>query len=272
MQEQTSSNSSELKFKIPSASKLKQYRLCPRSVMEPGEYTNVPRIQKIDDSAASIGQRLHSCLQVYLEERINACQSSDYSYMKALSKSKELGVMIQFCELDRTSMEAPCKDAIGVLTEKSMALNSSGKSRAINSYAELTKEDIFVGTADYIIQRKDFSMVIGDWKTGKDDVDSPAENDQLLGLVFLYTGLLSASFAIRMAITNPSLGTHEESELFSQAYIDLDAFKNYSKDKECAGGHCRYCPLKTNCGAFSRMATEEMKIANLKDLNEFQDH
>lgn len=248
--------------RIPTASKLKQYYLCPRSVIESGPATNQARDTADKKSAAWVGQSLHKCLEVYIGSRINLSRSRQESYLAALDVAKGIGVMSQFCQMDIATMDSVCFGLSTVQTEIPLILSNNLKVRSA-SYESLTDNDILAGTADFIIFTPGNSIVVGDWKTGMDDVDDPEENEQLLALG-LMAKILYGSLNVRLALVNPILKTSKISDVNGIVFHASDLM-NVDKTKENAGDHCRYCDLKPNCESFANMASGEIVHAGFQD-------
>lgn len=242
--------------RIPTASKLKQYSLCPRSVIDVDNPVNSPRQASAPGSAAAVGQSLHLALEVFLIERINNAKSFEDAYSSASSIAKPLGVFSEFCQLDKSLIDSFSKGANKVHTEVSMIMDRNGKSR-ISKYNSVTKDDALAGTADFIVEYSDKMFIIGDWKTGKDDVDEPHENFQLRSLAAMaYDCFAIGGFSI--AIANPTTGQLRISGPHGKPDFDKALVTNPLSVTESAGNHCKYCPLKESCSSFANMIDREV--------------
>ena len=255
-----------MEVSIPTASKLKQFRLCPRSVMETQGPINKGREKAPDGSPAAIGNKLHSCLEMYLNSRVNLNKSRSEAYGEALAVAKTLGVMPQFCSMDSETMDWLTNGKWQLdlaMTEIPMAIARDGTVSRLQ-YHELTPNHVLAGTADFVLSISHLgriSLIIGDWKTGLDDVDNPEENDQLLALGYMAANFFGAT-DYRLAVVNPVTKEKSISEMFNLATMNIDAFMKVDHKSESAGDHCRYCPLKTNCASFTCMAVKEVHDAN----------
>jgi hypothetical protein len=222
---------------------------------------NKPR-ERNDSGPAAIGQKLHSCLEVYINNRINLKTGRDKSYEAALQVARELGVLSQFCLMDIYHIDflfTQFSDIESVLTEVPMAINSMGVSRR-TTYGDLREDDVLAGTADIIIVLKNGDIVVADWKTGLDDVDHPSENEQLMALSYMAVQFLAAR-GFYMAIVNPVTKESFVSDRLENAGLLMKELLDIDPSRESAGDHCRYCPLKTDCASFAQMANTEVKKA-----------
>jgi hypothetical protein len=251
--------------RIPTASKLKQFSLCPRSVIDVDSPVNAERQPSAPGSAAAVGQFLHSALESFLHARINEKLDFDASFDIAANKARRLGVFLEFCQLDKSVIDSFTPGAVLVHTEIPMIMPRSGKSR-VSKYAFATENDVLAGTADFIIEYNDGMFVIGDWKTGKDDVDDPHENFQLQALASMSFDCFKIS-GFSLAIANPTLGKVAMSPPYNEPDFDKSLVMNELDITERAGNHCKYCPLKESCSSFSNMIDQDLKTMEVLSVN-----
>jgi hypothetical protein len=210
------------------------------------------------------GQMLHTCLEVFANNRINLKKSFDVSYKAGLDMSKELGVLAQYSQMDKKVMDFLTERAKMVMTEIPLVYDGDTKKVRRDTYMSAGPGDVLVGTADLIVENKDGSFTIADWKTGLDDVDGASDNDQLAGLAWMARQFFGFE-TFYLAVLNPVTKEADLAGPFTDVTFDYQRYLDEDWSRESAGDHCRYCPLKKNCESYMTMIRKELVNAGFQD-------